>query len=529
MKKKQLILMVDDEQRNLRILNESIGPSYHTVSATSGEEAMRVLEQEIPDIVLLDVMMPGIDGYATCRKIREIERFALTKIIFISGKAMPGERLKGYEVGGDDYVTKPFNPEEIKAKIDVFLKLVATERELNLLNRLLEEKVHIRTEQLTQRERAAFIGIHAAEIVHNLNNPISILSGNLAALAQLYPGEKNITRAQNAIERINGTIKSILDANRVNGDQAKTSVDLNEVLLSELKLLEIDEFFKYKIKLEQNLNSIPVVRGDSSHFKQAFGNLIKNSVESMYDRKEKILRISTHQDGDFVFVEIEDSGCGISPDHLEKIYDPFFTTKPAVSKSGEPIGTGLGLTSVKRMLESYGAEIQIHSKLEVGTKFKIRLPTGFRKESSSAAMSKKDIKILCVDDEVDVLENYRRIISSLGFAPILSNSPTEAIQIVKNQGNSIGLIVSDYQMPEMSGFEFRKAILDRWKNIPFVMVSGFVSREMALEGLEHRISAFLSKPYREDQFVAMIEKESKDRVESLIEGTAVSAHLYHLS
>ncbi|MGE0528434.1 MAG: response regulator, partial [Bdellovibrionales bacterium] len=133
---KQKVLIVDDEPRNQRILSEILSSHADCLFASSGEEALHIMKELTPDLLLLDIMMPGMDGYSVCRQLRSDSRFESTKVILLSGKAMVEERLKGYEHGADDYITKPFVPEELLAKAKVYLRLTRLEKEnLNRLSR----------------------------------------------------------------------------------------------------------------------------------------------------------------------------------------------------------------------------------------------------------------------------------------------------------------------------------------------------------------------------------------------------------
>src|SRR6185295_16004766 len=121
------ILGVDDNPRNLDILRRTLAPEFAMATAASGEEALEVAVRLRPDLILLDIMMPGIDGYETCRRIRAIPALANTKIIMVSAKALTTERLEGYAAGANDYVVKPFDQDELMAKVRVYLKLKSVE------------------------------------------------------------------------------------------------------------------------------------------------------------------------------------------------------------------------------------------------------------------------------------------------------------------------------------------------------------------------------------------------------------------
>lgn len=375
--KKPLILAVDDNPRNLAILEEIISEYFEFEMVTSGEEAIEAVKKNTPDIILLDIMMSGIDGYETCKQIKDMQDIIHPKIIFVSGKAMEEERIKGYEVGGDDYLTKPFNDEELLSKVNVFLRLISVEKKLRSLNLSLEEQVKVRTEQLVKSEQMAFLGMHMAEIVHNLKSPLTVIKASADRLKKQYPEDKSITRINNGYEKLYQIIKTILRP-EVNQDQV---VNINDVINNEIDLLNANVFFSNQVTKNINLSDIPPIHGDYTHFSQSLGNLITNAIDSMFSSDKKELSISTRKNEKSIIVEIEDSGQGITPDNLKKIFDPFFTTKPInASEEGEPTGTGLGLPSCKKMIESYGGEVIVDSEVGRGTKFTASFPINRRND-----------------------------------------------------------------------------------------------------------------------------------------------------
>ncbi len=132
------ILAVDDDAANLNIISEMLEDKYQVITAESGEEGLQKAKEVVPDLVLLDIMMPGIDGYEVCRRLRSDSQYANTKILFLSAKELVKDRLIGYDAGGDDYITKPFDDEELLAKIKVFLRL-KYEEQIKSLNKIVEK------------------------------------------------------------------------------------------------------------------------------------------------------------------------------------------------------------------------------------------------------------------------------------------------------------------------------------------------------------------------------------------------------
>ncbi len=153
MNQKGRILMVDDEPTNIKIFEKALKNNYTLECAKNGEEGLKNCHSFQPDLILLDIMMPGINGYEVCKKIRLNPKFRFVKIIIVSGKAMTDERLIGYEAGADDYLTKPFDPDELKAKVNVFMRLNSAEKQLRDLNDSLEEEVGERTREIMERSR----------------------------------------------------------------------------------------------------------------------------------------------------------------------------------------------------------------------------------------------------------------------------------------------------------------------------------------------------------------------------------------
>ena len=369
------ILIVDDDPTNVAIIEEILEEQDCTVQAIStGEGALEVINEFKPNLVLLDIMMPGIDGYVVCRRIREEDPSGFTKIILVSGKAMLEERLNGYKVGADDYITKPFNEEELLAKVRVFLRLNAVEEQLRELNESLQDQVEARSKQLVVAERMAALGKHTAGIVHNLKNPLQILMGHAQLLFMDDPDNEGLEAITGASELMQMIVSTILTTTHRESSQQSMEFDLNEVLRDQLELLKGNMFFKNEVKTEVNLKPLPPYCGSYAHFSQVFGNLIGNAVDAMFDSQIKILIISTYTSDLKIIIRISDTGCGIPEENIGSVFDSFFTTKALIAEDDLPTGTGLGLAFCKEMIESYGGIILIDSKVDQGTTVTVSLP-----------------------------------------------------------------------------------------------------------------------------------------------------------
>ncbi len=369
------ILVVDDVPSILSYLKDILtDANYEVATAGGGEEALAYLTSFKPDLILLDIIMPGMDGFEVCRKIRANPANDPVKIIMVSSKSELKERLKAYETGVDDYIGKPFDEHELLAKIHVFMRLKNAEDELVDLNNQLNEQVRIRTHQLLDAEKMATVGRLTAGIVHNLNNPLQIMMSLSQLLAFKHPEISKIDELRKACDRMQGIIGTILNTGKRENELSPVDVNFNEVLRDRIELLKANRFFKYHIRTRMDLQPLPLFRGVYAHFSQSFGNLIDNAVDAMYDRNEGVLTIQTRVVNRMIQIKIIDTGVGIEPDQMDKIFDPFYTTKPLTAEDNRPTGTGLGLASCQEMIASYGGRIKVESKFGKGATFTVELP-----------------------------------------------------------------------------------------------------------------------------------------------------------
>ncbi|MBN2713918.1 MAG: response regulator [Planctomycetes bacterium] len=376
------ILIIDDEEGNLDVLKAFLS-DFHVDTATSGMEGIEKFSSFKPDIILLDVMMPDMNGYMTCRKLREMEGSGNLKIIMVSAAAHINIRMMGYEAGADDYIVKPFDPDELKAKINVFTRMKSLEDRLLETNGELERMVKIRTEQLVESERLALIGRSTAGIVHNLNNPLSGILGYAEMILNEHSSEAKPKRLVELCHHMRDILRQImLNSRKSEETETHCDIDITPILKQQISILRVGQVFNRKVNVKTDFGSTQTICGIGHHFAQAFGNIIRNAIEAMHESAVRELGIRTWDDGDYVTVEISDTGSGIKEQQLESIFDPFYTTKPASSNDGTPTGTGLGLASTKEIIESYGGTIRVKSTCGKGTHFTVRVPSKCRKPAA---------------------------------------------------------------------------------------------------------------------------------------------------
>ncbi len=382
MSTKQRVLIVDDEPRNQRIVTEILEDLVDLNTASNGEEALNIADTFLPDLVLLDIMMPGIDGYKVCKELCTNPKLTTTKVILVSGKAMIEERLMGYEVGADDYMTKPFVPEELLAKVKVFLRLNEVEKQLNETNLNLESMVNERTRQLLDAEsklissaKMSALGEMAGGIAHEINTPLGTLSLITEQMNQmLKDNELNkqtlidlIKIVQDTVKRIHSIVIGLRTFSRDGSNDRFQIASVKSIIDSTLVLCQ-EKIENSGIHIQ--VSPIP----DTLHIQcrevqisQVLMNLIGNACDAIASLPERWIKISAQTVGNELQISVTDSGPGIPENVYQKLFQPFFTTKE-IGK-----GTGLGLSISKGILDAHRGSLIVDRGCK-NTKFVVRIP-----------------------------------------------------------------------------------------------------------------------------------------------------------
>ncbi|MEK0179597.1 MAG: hybrid sensor histidine kinase/response regulator [Oscillatoriales cyanobacterium] len=389
---RSIILIVDDNQTNLDVLFELLrNYGFKVLVAQDGESAIEQIEYIHPDLILLDIMMPGIDGFETCRRLKADPPTQDIPIIFMSALSDTLDKVKGFQTGAVDYITKPFQHEEVLSRIETHLtirslqkKLEEKNAELAHLNQNLERLVEQKSKQLIDQEKTAIIGRLTQGMVHNLKSPLQVMQTSVdlietkATKINDYSFFSYTKYILQAITKVNQIMDTLMVKSRKEQEQDLQPVNINELVQREIQLLEGNLYFKNKIKkkyfYDDKMPNIPLIY---SYISQVFYNLINNAMDAMWDKKSRELTIVTRQDESKIYLEIADTGCGIAPEDFSKIFDPFYTSKPAKGeeqKEGEPTGTGLGLYTCIELLKPFKGEIAISSNLGKGSIFTVVLP-----------------------------------------------------------------------------------------------------------------------------------------------------------
>lgn len=397
---RNLVLIVDDAKENIDILFQALVDEYELGVAVDGETALEYVSTEKPDLILLDIMMPGMDGYEVCRRLKADPATRDIPVIFLTAMTDIQNKTAGFDTGAVDYITKPFEILEVKARVKTHLDLKNALHTIHQYSKKLEEMVEQRTKALIATERRAAFSLLIQGIVHNLKNPLtSIIGGSnliemaseqLTGLTDQMPETiretvkkevDTIHKFSRNIEsgglRLNEMINSMMAKSRSDKSDKIEILDLNTILDQETRFLDADRVFKNEVSKQIRLDSGQLmIKAVPSEIAQVFQNLLRNAIHAIWSRKDKHITIESGKKGNQVFFAVEDNGTGIPKEIRQEIFDPFFTTKPKNDDGtpDEPKGTGLGLHTCLEIIKTYNGTIDVDSTVGKGTRFTVCLP-----------------------------------------------------------------------------------------------------------------------------------------------------------
>jgi signal transduction histidine kinase/ActR/RegA family two-component response regulator len=509
------ILLVDDSHAKL-LSHEAVLAEIgeNLLKASSARQAFEVLLKNEVALILIDVCMPDLDGFELAAMIREHPRFQTTAIIFVSAVMMTKpDQLRGYQLGGVDYVPVPVVPELLRAKVKVFVELYRKTRQLERFNAELERRVAERTadlqrfnEELEQRiddrtreretalaqlfeaQKMDTIGRLTGGVAHDFNNLLMAVLGSLALLEKRLGAEDQHSRRllQNAVQgaQRGAALTQRLLAFSRRQELKPESVDVAHLVKGMEELLK--RALGHGIDLSLNFPSgLPPLLADANQLELALLNLALNARDAMPKGGRLMIAAAaetvTHGGpntrltaGDYLRISIVDTGVGMDNVTLTKATEPFFTTK------GPGKGTGLGLSMVQGLAAQSGGMLDIHSEPDAGTTIDLWLP---RATTSAVSVTRpaqathlsphtEPCKVMIVDDDLLVMTGTAAMIEDLGHTSIEAHSAAEALAKLES-GIEVDVVITDHAMPSMTGLQLAECIQDRFPGLPIILATGY--------------------------------------------------------
>ena len=540
------ILVIDDDkdlrERLKRLLELN---DYQTYTAENGEKGLEIFDKESPQIALVDIRMPGIDGIEVLKKIKQ--KSEETEIIIITGHGAIDSAIEAVREGAFSYIQKPIEYERLSLDIKSALEKQEMRRKLDEYVHNLEQVVEEKNREITRRERAeAFLqetnrhleetlaelketqqqiiqqerlhalGQMAAGIAHDFNNALASILG-YAELLFMVPAtlddKEKTTRyletmhfaAKDASEIVTRLRKFYREREEV---EIFSSVNLNQLVEQVIKLTEPK--WKHQAQLEGitisvriELQEVPHINGKESELRNVLTNLIFNAVDALSEGGTITIRI--HSDGKHVVLEVSDTGMGMTDEVKRRCFEPFFSTK-------KESGTGLGLSVAYGIIRRHEGTIEVLSEPGEGTTFIIRLPIPAEAqegEEQEAKGSVRPLHVLLIDDDRrgrDIITEYLLVD---GHTVETVNNGREGLE--KFYKGRYDLVITDMAMPDMNGLQLAALIKQIAPNKPIIMLTGFGDTMRVTGDIPAEINSLLNKPVTLNNFREALAKVTAEK------------------
>lgn len=365
------ILAVDDHPANLNLLFDLLGDAgFDLLVAQSGESALARAEKTTPDIILLDIMMPGMDGFETCQKLKANPRTQKIPVIFMTALSDTVDKVKGFELGAVDYITKPIQAEEVLARVRTHLTIQRLQNDITQKNKELEK--FLAQEKELNQLKTHFLSMAS----HEFRTPLTTiqLSSNLLKRYGGKMGDEKRAEECAVIERAVMRMTTLLNDVLMiaKGEAGKVELNRERVNILELCQQVVDTYKllsdgTHTVTITFSGDFVPILV-DPKLLHHVFSNLLSNAIK--YSPKGGTIAVQVKQTPERVLWQVTDQGMGIPADELPHLFEVFHRAKNAASIQG----TGLGLSIVKQFVELHGGTITVNSVENQGTTFLITLP-----------------------------------------------------------------------------------------------------------------------------------------------------------
>ncbi len=503
---KPRILIVDDVPENIKVLISGLEHDYKLSVATNGKDALELAKSDNPpDLILLDIMMPLMDGYEVCRQIKSDKTSTGIPIIFLTAKNDALDETHGLTIGAVDYITKPFSLTVVKARVKTQVERKRAQ------------------DALVKMERLAAVADLAAGVAHHFNNMLQVIMGG-ASVALTRSNQGDGDAVEDILHQIiessrfgSQTVRRLQEFVKIGTGETDSlaTFDLSNTALQAIETTRRQwktgaENRGLCIRLVPNLPAGCIVEGKESELFEVITNLIRNAVEAMPQGGE--LRVETCTSGGDVILRVADTGGGVPQENLGKIFEPFFTTKGFQQ-------VGMGLPTCYGILKSHGGTISVESEPGQGAVFTVGIPRSMKEPADTEAARPypmgAPLRILAVDDVEPITMMLSDLLGVFGHEVLMALSGEDAIQIFNEQ--PVDLVISDLGMPKMNGWEVGKQVKliceeRRIPKVPFILLTGWGGQSAKKGKMEESgVDVVVEKPLDPERLLALVEELIRGR------------------
>lgn len=498
------VLVVDDDIFSRRVLIAHLeDQNYQIIEAENGVEALRVFESQLPDIVLMDAIMPELDGYSACREIKKRPDAKNIPVLMLTMMDDEDSIVRGFEAGASDYIPKPYNWSLLSYRM----------RNLIDHKQVEEERENIEL-QLRQAQKMEAIGRFTGGIAHDFNNILAGMMGFTELAQEKYADDKhsNLTRYLSNIhqngQRAQQLIEKMLAFCRKTGGEGElisfpgeirnviemlrpilpTSIELNTHIEENTLAFKVSPVLLHQVIMNLCVNARDAIEGTGS---------IDIYVRNINDINVQCISCYKKVTGNFVELRISDTGKGIGITEQSKIFDPYFTTK----EIGD--GAGMGLSVVHGVMHECEGHILLESEPGKGSTFVLLFPMINVKDIEVEVDDSINIieplmcfgkHVMVVDDEENIAEYLCELLISKGCQVTVKTNSEEALASFRESPHEFDLIITDQTMPKLTGVELVQEMLEMRPELPIILCTGYSEKVDEKKAKELGIKGFLFKP-----------------------------------
>ncbi|MCL2067870.1 MAG: response regulator [Treponema sp.] len=512
------IIIVDDNLENLTAIKNTLKDIYDVYPSSNASKMFDLMGSFLPDLILLDVDMPGINGYEAAKMLKHNEKYREIPVIFLTSMNDAESEYRGLSLGAVDYIHKPFVSTLLLKRIETHLTLIDVKNELQELFKL---KTREAWRRKSETERALKISQIKGEFLSRMNQEIRTPLNAIIGMIGIASGTDDIkkikyclNRAGNASKHLLGIVNNILDMSKIEEDKFELSYsefDFEKMLMSVNNVTNVHaEEKSQEIVIDVNPNVPAFIVSDELRLSQVITNLLTNAIKFTPENgriKLSVEKIAASGGEITLKFEVADNGIGISTEQQKRLLTSYGQGENGAEKN--PGASGLGLAITRRIVALMHGSMWIESEINKGSKFifTARVKKGADKQYArlSGKINREDIRILAVDDSVETRAYFTRVMEACCISSETAATGAEAVEMInKNTGRPFNIFFVDWNIPDMGGIELVKKIREIDKKSIVVMFSMTDRSGIENEAVAAGVKYFISKPLFQSTLINVI-------------------------